>query len=203
MLSTIHNQPINKRLGNNMTHTQDIKVWDLFVRIFHWSVVIMFMLDFWLIEDDGSGSMHRIFGYALGILLAMRILWGFIGSHTARFSSFFPTPQRVKNHLNDLKQGRVDPREGHNPMGGAMVILLLIMLAVISLSGWMQTWDQFWGEEWLEEVHEIAANFTMFLVGIHVTAVVVMTKVTGIPLLRTMLTGKRSGLLVTKNDSKQ
>ena len=183
--------------------TPEIKVWDLFVRIFHWSVVALFMLDFWLIEDEGSWSIHRIFGYAIGILLVLRIIWGFIDSYTARFVNFFPTPQRVKQHLHDLKQGTVDPREGHNPMGGAMVILLLSMLAIITLSGWMQTWDQFWGEEWLEEVHEIAANITMFLVAIHVSAVVVMTKVTGIPLLRTMLTGKRSGLLVTNNDSKQ
>lgn len=181
----------------------EIKVWDLFVRVFHWSVVIMFMLDFWLIEDDGGWSLHRIFGYAIGILLSLRIIWGFIGPHTARFASFFPTPHRISKHLNDLKQRTVDPHEGHNPMGGAMVILLLLMLAVITLSGWMQTWDMFWGEDWLEEVHEIAANITMFLVGIHVAAVVIMTKVTGIPLLRTMLTGKRTGLLVTHNDSKQ
>lgn len=183
--------------------TQNIKIWDLFVRIFHWSVVLIFMLDFWLIEDDGSWSLHRILGYTLAGLVVMRIIWGFIGPHTARFASFFPTPQRVKNHLNDLKQRTVDPREGHNPMGGAMVILLLTMLIVITFSGWMQTWDMFWGEEWLEEVHEISANITMFLVTLHVAAVIIMTKVTGIPLLRTMLTGKRTGPLVTNNDSKQ
>lgn len=182
---------------------QDIKVWDLFVRIFHWSVVVMFMLDFWLIEDDGNWSLHRILGYALGILLSLRIIWGFIGPHNARFASFLPTPRRVAKHLHDLKQRTVDPREGHNPMGGAMVLLLLLMLAIITLSGWMQTWDMFWGEDWLEEVHEIAANLTMCLVAVHVAAVVIMTKVTGIPLLRTMLTGKRTGLLVTDNDSKQ
>lgn len=183
--------------------TAEIKVWDLFVRFFHWSVVMLFMLNFWLIEDDGAWSLHQLFGYALGILLILRIIWGFMGPHTARFASFFPTPKRISQHLNALKQRTIDPREGHNPMGGAMVILLLFLLAVISLSGWMQTWDRFWGEDWLEEVHEIAANFTMILVGIHVAAVVIMTKVTGIPLLRTMLTGKRTGLLVTDNDSKQ
>jgi cytochrome b len=182
---------------------QEIKVWDRFVRAFHWSVVILFMLDFWLIEDAGGNSLHRILGYALGLLVVLRIIWGFIGPYNARFTSFFPTPQRLKHHLNDLKQRSVDPLEGHNPMGGAMVILLLVMLLVITLSGWMQTWDRFWGEEWLEEVHEIAANITIILVAIHVAAVIIMTKVTGIPLLRTMLTGKRSGLLVNDNDSKQ
>lgn len=182
---------------------QEIKVWDLFVRVFHWSVVLIFMLDFWLIEDDGGWSLHRILGYTLGGLLILRIIWGFIGSHTARFINFFPTPQRINKHIKDLKHHSVDPREGHNPLGGAMVILLLIMLAVITLSGWMQTWDRFWGEEWLEEVHEIAANITLLLVGIHVAAVIIMTKVTGIRLLRTMLTGKRTGLSVNNNDSRQ
>lgn len=183
--------------------TSEIKVWDLFIRFFHWSVVMLFMLNFWLIEDDGTWSLHQILGYTLGILLILRIIWGFVGPHTARFTSFLPSPQRITKHLNDLKQRTVDPREGHNPMGGAMVILLLLMLVVITLSGWMQTWDRFWGEDWLEEVHEIAANLTMVLVGIHVAAVIIMTKVTGIPLLRTMLTGKRTGRLVTDNDSKQ
>ncbi|HPY42210.1 MAG TPA: cytochrome b/b6 domain-containing protein [Thiolinea sp.] len=183
--------------------TPEIKIWDLFVRVFHWSVVLLFMLDFWLVEDNGNWSLHRLFGYAIAGLVLMRIIWGFIGPHTARFASFFPTPQRLKRHINDLKQRTIDPREGHNPMGGAMVILLLTMLLVITMSGWMQTWDMFWGEEWLEEFHQLAANITMGLVAIHVAAVVMMTKVTGLPLLRTMLTGKRPGLLVSNNDSKR
>lgn len=170
---------------------QEIKIWDLFTRIFHWSVVILFMLDFWVLEDDSPW--HEWAGYAIGVLVLMRIVWGFIGSQHARFSSFFPTPARIRKHMADMKNRQFDHHEGHNPLGGAMVLLLLFMLVVITLSGWMQTWDMFWGEEWVEELHEISANVTMFLVLIHVCAVFIMTKVTGIPLLRTMLTGKRPG----------
>ncbi len=174
----------------------DIKIWDVFVRMFHWSVATLFLLDFWVLEDGDPP--HEWAGYALLVLVLMRVVWGFIGSHHARFSSFFPTPARVKQHLIDLKAKQIDPAEGHNPLGGAMVLLLLFMLILVGVSGWMQTWDKYWGEDWVENLHETSAEITMILVVIHVAAVFIMTKLTGIPLLRTMLTGKRPGQPIDK-----
>ena len=171
------------------TTPEEITIWDAFVRVFHWSVATLFLLDFWVLEDGDPP--HEWAGYLLGILLMMRIVWGFIGSRHARFSSFFPTPSRVIQHLSDMRQRRFDHHEGHNPLGGAMVIALMIMLAVVTLSGWMQTWDMFWGEDWVEELHEESAELTMILVVIHVSAVILMSRFSGIPLIKTMLTGKR------------
>lgn len=171
------------------TTPEEITIWDAFVRVFHWSVATLFLLDFWVLEDGDPP--HEWAGYLLGILLIMRIVWGFIGSHHARFASFFPTPKRVIQHLSDMRQRRFDHREGHNPLGGAMVIALMIMLAVVTFSGWMQTWDMFWGEDWVEELHEESAELTMILVVIHVSAVILMSRFSGIPLIGTMLTGKR------------
>lgn len=181
------------------TAPQEIRIWDAFVRIFHWTVATLFLLDFWVLEDGDPP--HEWAGYLLGILLMMRIVWGFIGSHHARFSSFFPTPGRIQKHLADMKQRRFDHHEGHNPLGGAMVLLLLFMLLVIGVTGWMMNTDQFWGEDWVEELHETAAEITMILVVIHVSAVVLMTKITHIPLLRTMLTGKRPNPQAASSDN--
>lgn len=172
------------------TNTQQIVIWDKYVRLFHWSVATLFLLDFWVLE--GGDPPHNWVGYAIGFLLIGRILWGFIGSHNARFSSFFPTPTRLRQHLADMKVGRVDPHEGHNPVGALMIFFLLTLLSLIVLTGWMQRWDMFWGVAWVEEMHEVLANIAMIAVVIHITAVVVMERKLGISLIRTMITGKRS-----------
>jgi len=169
--------------------TEKVKIWDPFVRLFHWTVATLFLLDFWVLEDGDPP--HEWAGYVVGGLVGLRFVWGFIGPPNARFASFFPTPKRVKHHLHDLKSKQLDPTEGHNPLGGAMVIALLVMLGIVSFSGWMQTWDRFWGVDWVEELHETSANITMIMVVIHVSAVVLMGRVTGIPLIGPMLTGKR------------
>lgn len=172
------------------TNTQQIVIWDKYVRLFHWSVATLFLLDFWVLE--GGDPPHNWVGYAIGFLLIGRILWGFIGSHNARFSSFFPTPTRLRQHLAYMKAGKVDPHEGHNPVGALMIFFLLTLLSLIVLTGWMQRWDMFWGVEWVEETHEVLANIAMIAVVIHITAVVVMERKLGISLIRTMITGKRS-----------
>lgn len=172
-----------------MASTREITVWDRFVRVFHWSVAGAFLLDFWVLEEGDPP--HEWVGYFLGVLLMLRIIWGFIGPHNARFINFFPTPGHVKKHLSDLRHGRIDREEGHNPLGGAMVITLMLMLATVSMSGWMLTWDMFWGSELMEWIHTISAEATMILVVIHVAAIIIMGRVTRIPLIRTMITGKR------------
>lgn len=170
--------------------TTEITVWDLFIRIFHWSVATLFLLDFWVLEEGDPP--HEWAGYVIGFLLIARLIWGFIGSPNARFATFFPTPARLRHHLSELRAGKIDLSEGHNPLGGAMILLLLALLAAIVMTGWMLTWDAFWGEGWLEDLHEILADITMGAVVIHISAVVIMGWRYNIPLIKTMLTGKRN-----------
>ena len=173
-----------------MAGTREITVWDHFVRVFHWSVASAFLLDFWVLEEGDPP--HEWVGYFLGAMLILRITWGFIGPHNARFVNFFPTPSRVTKHLSDLRHNRLDHAEGHNPLGGAMVIALMLMLATVAMSGWMLTWDMFWGSSLMEDIHNISAEVTMILVVIHVAAIIIMGRITRIPLIRTMITGKRN-----------
>ena len=172
------------------TAPQTIKIWDGFVRFFHWSVACLFLLDFWVLED--GDPLHEWAGYVLGALVLLRIIWGFIGPQNARFSNFMPTPEGINSHLQKLKTGQLDPRHGHNPLGGAMVMLLLFLLILVAVSGWMLTLDMFWGEDWVEEFHEISANVTMAAVVVHVSAIILVEKLTNISLIKTMLTGKRN-----------
>lgn len=171
------------------TAPQTVVIWDGFVRMFHWSVASLFLLDFWVLEDGDPP--HEWAGYVLGALVLLRIIWGFVGPKNARFSSFLPTPKSIAAHLHELKTGQFDRRAGHNPIGGAMVLLLLGLLVIVTISGWMLTLDQFWGEDWVEELHEISANITMIAVVFHVSGVVLMQVWTKIPLIQTMVTGRR------------
>lgn len=173
-----------------MSKPRAIAVWDPLVRIFHWSVVTLFLLNYWWLEPGETP--HEWAGYAILALLALRVIWGFIGSHNARFRTFWPTPARLREHWQALRGRRLDPREGHNPVGALMVFLLMTLLLVTAISGWMQGLDRFWGEDWVEELHEIAANILWGAVIIHVSAVLLMGRLTGIALIRPMLTGRRT-----------
>lgn len=182
-------QPLHEA-SHGMQTSLNIMIWDRFVRFFHWSTALLFILNYGFLEE--GETLHQWAGYTLGVLLILRIIWGFIGSHQARFINFYPTLTGIKQHIKAVQQRQVDPREGHNRLGGAMVIALLFLLSLTALSGWLLTWDYFWGEEWLESCHEISANITLALVFIHVSAVIIISRLTGIPLIRTMMTGKRS-----------
>jgi cytochrome b len=166
---------------------QIVLIWDRYIRLFHWSIVAVFFLNHFITEDD----LHDYLGYFLLGLLVARVVWGFCGSQHARFASFFPTPSGINHHIKQIKTKTVDPTEGHNPLGGLMILLLLILLFSVCITGWMMGLDQFWGIEWVETVHELLSNIILAAVLFHVAAVLVMSKLTGINLIKTMISGER------------
>ena len=103
-----------------------IRVWDAFVRLFHWSVAVGFFVAYF--TEDGPLTLHVWAGYVVGVLVVLRIVWGFIGPEHARFSSFIFPPGTVLRYLWDLLLGRAKRYLGHSPGGGAMVLVLLIGL---------------------------------------------------------------------------
>lgn len=141
-----------------------VLVWDLFVRIFHWSLVLIFFANFALNEE--GDEWHQWLGYTAVILLACRALWGFIGPVSARWQSFWPSRKRLKAYW----QGRYKPSViTHNPVGALMMITLMLLILGLGISGYMmQEIDYFWGEDWLEELHEAMANLILLLVPLHV-----------------------------------
>ena len=164
-----------------------VLIWDRFIRLFHWSVVAVFFLNRFITDDD----LHDYLGYFLLCLLVVRVVWGFYGSPHARFASFFPTPSAIKRHIQQIKTKSVGPEEGHNPLGGLMILLLLFLLFSVSITGWMISLDQFWGIEWVEQVHQTLSNIILAAVFFHVAAVLVMSKLTRSNLIKTMITGIR------------
>ncbi len=164
-----------------------VRIWDRFVRIFHWSLVASFAVA-WLAGDDWK-SLHLWAGYAAGALIAMRIVWGVIGTRYARFSQFVRSPLTVASYLRDVATGREARYLGHNPAGGAMIVALLVTLAGLCLSGWLLTTDAYFGSEFMEDLHEFLANVALALVGFHLAGVVLTSIRHRENLVRAMVTG--------------
>jgi cytochrome b len=105
-----------------------IKVWDLLVRVFHWTVAIAFFAAYF--SGDEALALHVWAGYLIGGLIVLRVAWGFVGPQHARFSDFVYGPLAVWRYLADLIGLRAERHLGHSPAGGVMVIALLLGLAL-------------------------------------------------------------------------
>ena len=163
-----------------------VKVWDPFIRIFHWSLVVLFALA-WVTED--LQWLHQPVGYAILLLVGLRIVWGFVGPKHARFADFVRSPQTTLTFGQGLLTGTAPRVLGHNPLAGVMILALLAMLIATGATGWLMTTGTFRSAEWLEELHEALASLTLVLVGLHVLAVLIMSAVHGENLVRAMITG--------------
>ncbi len=166
--------------------TRTIRLWDAFVSVFHWSLVMTFFTAWW--AGDDHETLHLIAGYAAGALVAMRIVWG--GTGYARFAQFVRRPSTVLSYLADIATGREVRYLGHNPAGGAMIVALLALIAAICVTGWLLT-DLYWGSAVLERVHEVLTNVALGLIGLHVLGVVLSSLRHGENLAAAMVTGRK------------
>ncbi len=189
-----------------MRAENEIVVWDVLVRVFHWSLVSLFIIAY---ATEDWMDIHTLAGYGVLGLVAVRLVWGVIGTRYARFSDFVRSPANVRAYIKDLLKGRARRYLGHNPAGGAMIILLLLGLLLTGLSGIatlgaeegagpLAAWAaglSHYQSEWLEEVHEALANLTVLLVLVHVAGVLVSSLLHGENLVRAMLTGRKPAQL--------
>lgn len=165
------------------------KVWDPFVRLFHWSLVACVFLNQFVLEEGETA--HEWTGYVAAGLVLLRVIWGVVGTRHARFSDFFPTPARLRLHLQAVRQGQRPHYNGHNPLGALMMLALMALVLALGLTGWLQGTDAFWGEEWLEELHEVLAHALLLAAGLHAAAAIVMGRLERVRLIRAMVTGRK------------
>lgn len=169
-----------------------VRVWDPFVRVFHWGTVLLFTATYF--SPDWKW-LHEPLGYAVLGLVVARILWGLVGSRHARFTDFVRHPRHVLTYLRALRRGEAPRYLGHNPAGGAMVVILLGMLVVVAGSGWMSETDRWFGVPWVDHLHHISAHLLMLLVGVHLLGVIVSSVLHRENLVLAMLTGRKPATL--------
>jgi cytochrome b len=175
-----------------------VYVWDPFVRLFHWTLVVAFTVAY-LTEEDLL-TVHVWAGYLVGGLIVARVIWGFVGPEHARFSDFVYAPGEALRYVRDLFLFRAKRHLGHSPAGGAMVLLLLVLLAATVVTGLIvYGGDQQAGPlagmftkefgESFEEAHEVIANVTLAFILAHIAAVVFASFAHRENLVRAMVTG--------------
>jgi cytochrome b len=168
-----------------------VKVWDRFVRVAHWSLVLS-VLGSWA-THEGGGRLHEWLGYAALVVLAARIAWGFVGSGHARFASFVVSPAAGLAYAKKIPS-HTEPRYlGHNPLGGWMIVALIVMISATGFTGWLYTTDQFWGDKLMEALHEWCANGLMLLVIVHIAGVIFSSRRHHENLVKSMFTGWKRG----------
>ncbi|WP_296873556.1 cytochrome b/b6 domain-containing protein [Tibeticola sp.] len=115
---------------------RNIRVWDLPTRLFHWLLVVA-VVGLVVTGNIGGNAMvwHFRLGYFVGSLVAFRLIWGFVGGHWSRFSSFLYAPRATVAYL----RGQAEPAHlvGHNPLGAFSVFALLGLLAAQVATGLM------------------------------------------------------------------
>lgn len=180
----------------------EIRVWDLPTRLFHWTLLVLIVLQF------GSGQFHWLsmqwhfrFGYAILALVLFRILWGVFGSQTSRFADFVRGPRAVLRYLRDSIAGSALPMPGHNPLGGWSVLAMLASIAVQALSG-LFTSDDISEEgplvarvsgatvKWMSRIHHLNRYVLVLLIVLHIGAIVTYRVLRRQDLVRPMLVGR-------------
>ncbi|MCF6198058.1 MAG: cytochrome b/b6 domain-containing protein [Hyphomicrobiaceae bacterium] len=167
-----------------------IKVWDIAVRFFHWSLVLLFAIA-WLSAEEWD-RLHEISGYMVGGLIAFRLIWGLVGTKYARFSSFIYRPSVIIDYLRNSLLGRAKRYIGHNPAGGSMVIVLLVSISLLTVSGIMMVSAPFMGMKWIGELHEFLSSLILFLIFLHVAGVLFASRENHENLIRSMMTGVKA-----------
>lgn len=180
-----------------------VKVWDIWVRLFHWTIVLLIPAMWWTAENHQMGW-HMRLGMLLLTLLLFRVFWGFFGSKTARFSSFLKGPGAVYRYLSG-KEDASHHALGHNPAGGWSVLALLgLMLLQVGLG--LFSGDPYDGAtgplnhlvgvmtaDQATELHEVGFNVLVALIVLHVGAILYYLFAKKQKLVRPMVNGRTSG----------
>jgi len=168
-----------------------VRVWDLPVRIGHWTLVLGIVAA-WLTRH-GAGKWHEWLGYAALGVVTLRVVWGLTGSRYARFSQFVRSPATTAQYAKQILNGSEPRHIGHNPLGGWMVVALIVAIAGVCASGSLYTTDQYWGVKWVEELHEGLTNFLLALVALHIGGVIFSSLRHGENLFAAMIHGRKRG----------
>lgn len=182
-----------------MAGGKPVKLWDLPLRLVHWSFVVL-LAALWWSWKSGRIQLHEQLGYVtLGVLL-FRLYWGVFGSSTARFAQFVKGPRAIAAYLRGAARTNV----GHNPLGALSVLLLLgLMIVEVGFGLFTQDVDgieagplaqyvSYETADWARGWHEMLFNVILAVVAVHVLAILFYLAVKRENLVGPMITGRKA-----------
>ncbi|MDJ0685694.1 MAG: cytochrome b/b6 domain-containing protein [Alphaproteobacteria bacterium] len=181
---------------------REMKIWDLPTRLFHWSLVSLVLVS-WLSAEMDRFDLHYWSGYGILTLLLFRLIWGVLGSDTARLSACLNPPKAIIAHIAALRTPKPEPHVGHNPLGGLAVLAMLAALltqAVLGLfsqdidfinNGPLADLVSFDAGTRAAELHILLFDGILILIAIHLTAIFFYSIYKGENLIGAMLSGWR------------
>ena len=179
-----------------------VRIWDAPVRLFHWSLAVLFGFSWWSAEE-GRLDWHRLSGYAILTLVLFRILWGFLGSDTARFRQFLRGPSAILSHLKTLRGQQIQTAIGHTPLGGWSILAMLLLLlaqCILGLfavdvdgieSGPLAVLVSFETGRLAADAHHLVFNTLLALVVLHLAAIAYYGLIKRDNLIGPMITGAK------------
>lgn len=181
--------------------TTSVRIWDLPVRLFHWLLVLGIGFSWFTAETGGNWMIwHERCGILLLSLILFRLVWGVVGSDTARFARFLGAPRQALQHLHEVRDQQTAYHAGHNPLGGWMVVALLLLVLFQAITGLFAN-DDIMTEgplsglvsgktsDWLTGLHHLGFNLLLLLVGVHVVAILFYRLAKRTNLIKAMVTG--------------
>ncbi|OOV85941.1 cytochrome b/b6 domain-containing protein [Oceanospirillum linum] len=181
--------------------TRAVKVWDISIRLFHWSLVGLIGFLWWSGTEGVQMDNHVLAGYTVLGLVVYRVIWGFIGSYHARFINFIRSPIKTLKSIPEVLSVRSNSHHvGHNPVGGWMVVALVLILLAQGISGLGTTDDIFIDGPlvpyisddmiyWLTDLHLTLPDYLIALVVLHLAAVLFHDTFKREHLIQAMITG--------------
>ena len=177
-----------------------VRVWDPYVRVFHWLLVIGIAAS-WITGEKEWYETHYQIGLGVGWLIIFRILWGFVGSPTARFTHFIKGPGAVFGYMKTMFARKPSHAYGHNAGGGLMVIVLLLAVGIQAFTGLFNTDDVLFDGPLYDNVpesfsklagfvHARLFNILLALIVLHVLVIAIYFVWKRENLVRAMVTGR-------------
>jgi len=187
---------------------QPTLIWDLPTRLFHWTLAGSFALAWLSAESDSWRALHVFCGYLMLGLLAFRLLWGFAGSHYARFATFCFGPRAGLAYFKQVLSGQASRHVGHNPAGSLAIYLLLLLTLLAGVTGVLTLgaeeqhglatgWLALSQAKLLKSLHEAVTTAMLLLVLGHIAGVLVESWLHRENLARAMLTGIKQAVAGT------
>ncbi len=177
------------------------RVWDAPTRMCHWAIVLLIVAS-WLTQHEGWMPRHVLCGYLMATLLIFRLIWGFVGSDTARFTRFLKSPRAAVRHLVQAWRRAPDHQIGHNAAGGWMVLSLLGLLCVqvatglcandeVSVQGPLAETVGSAASDWLSHIHAVNFRLIEAAILLHVLAILSYRVLRGHRLVGPMISGNK------------